>query len=63
MPNIIPCSNTYCDGYADRIGGYCDKCKQKEAKQKADSWKWRGWSRQSEREEATGKHHRQDGAK
>ena len=26
-------------------------------------WKWKGWTRQSEREEATGKHHRQDGTK
>jgi hypothetical protein len=61
MPITTQCSNTWCRGTTDRPGGLCPDCQRKAEAQKAQSWKWRGWSRHEERDQATGKHHRQGG--
>lgn len=38
MPIYVPCSNTFCDGHADKIGSLCRDCQRKadEAQKKID---------------------------
>lgn len=61
MPLLINCSNTFCRGYTDRLGGLCQACQKKADEQKAQNWKYEGWSRYDERSDI--KNHKKGGTK
>jgi hypothetical protein len=52
MPLYIPCSNTFCDGRAEKIGGLCRNCERKaeevQAKREADRWKFAGFDKSTD---------------
>lgn len=54
-PVYISCSNTTCDGRAEKLGGLCPKCEAEAKKQRAGEWRWKGWTRADEREQLKGK--------
>ena len=39
----IKCSNTFCDGRADKIGELCKSCEEKARQQQEREWLWKGW--------------------
>jgi hypothetical protein len=51
MKNI--CSNYPCENRVSKPGEVCHDCERKAKRKKAQDWKWSGWSRQDERQQAT----------
>jgi hypothetical protein len=47
------CSNYPCENPVSKPGEVCHDCERKAKRMKAQDWKWSGWSRQDEREQAT----------
>jgi hypothetical protein len=49
MPPFIPCSNTFCDGRADKLGDLCVDCKraaeEQKREQKKNKWLWAGFDK------------------
>jgi hypothetical protein len=59
QPQIIPCSQTYCTGYADKPGGLCRECQkiadETRERNEANKWRFAGWDRHDERQQLQGK--------
>lgn len=39
----IKCSNTFCDGRAEKVGGLCKSCEEQARKQQEREWLWKGF--------------------
>lgn len=50
MPMIIQCSNTFCDGLADKPGGLCHKCEEQAKKQQDSQWLYKGFRKNLDNE-------------
>jgi hypothetical protein len=52
MPYYIQCSNTFCDGRAEKLGDLCEDCKRRaeeeRAKREANEWRWAGFRKSTD---------------